>query len=349
MTIILIFWVSIIFSRNTDNDSISSDTLWFVGVGDIMLGTDFPSKNYLPPGNDACALLDDTRLILKEADVTFGNLEGVFLNGGKVAKRCKDTTKCYAFRMPEEYSDCLADAGFDLLSLANNHFGDFGNAAKQRSMELLDSLGIAYAGLYECPDTVVVIKGVKIGFAAFSPNKGTLNISNVTKASTIVEGLENKADMVVVSFHGGAEGADHENVTRKTETFYGENRGNVYEFAHTMIDAGADIVFGHGPHVTRAFEVYKDRFVIYSMGNFCTYARFNLRSPNGFAPIVKIAVNKSGKFISGKIIPVKQTGEGGPIPDPDNRVIKRLNQLLKEDFPEKDTYLNLNGEIILKK
>ncbi|KKK93514.1 hypothetical protein LCGC14_2692140, partial [marine sediment metagenome] len=66
-------------------------------------------------------------------------------------------------------------------------------------------------------------------------------------------------------------------MTRESEIYLGYDRGNIYEFAHMVVDAGADVVFGHGPHVTRAAEIYKDRFIIYSLGNFCTYRRFNLR------------------------------------------------------------------------
>ena len=67
-----------------------------------------------------------------------------------------------------------------------------------------------------------------------------------------------------------------------------QNRGSVYRFAHEVVDAGADVVFGHGPHVTRALEFYRDRLICYSLGNFATYRRFNLSGPNGIAPIVKV-------------------------------------------------------------
>ena len=120
--------------------------------------------------------------------------------------------------------------------------------------------------------------------------------------------LSDTCDVVIVSFHGGAEGADFQHVPKAMEIFHGENRGDVYNFAHTMIDNGADVVFGHGPHVTRAIEVYQDRFISYSMGNFCTYGRINLAGPNGLAPIVKINVDTTGRFLSGRIIPVTRHG-----------------------------------------
>ena len=90
--------------------------------------------------------------------------------------------------------------------------------------------------------------------------------------------------------------ASYTRVTRQKETFYGENRGNVYEFAHTAIDNGADIVLGHGPHVTRAVEVYKGKFIAYSMGNFNTYGRFSLAGPNGIAPLLDIKNQSQRRF-----------------------------------------------------
>lgn len=115
-----------------------------------------------------------------------------------------------------------------------------------------------------------------------------------------------------------------------------------------MIDAGADVVFGHGPHVTRAVEVYKDRFICYSLGNFCTYGRFNLRGPNGIAPVIRLKVNSDGRFIQGKIIPVFQNGTAGVRVDPDRQVIKKLQDLTALDFPDSIIDISDNGEITYK-
>src|SRR5690554_7296187 len=88
--------------------------------------------------------------------------------------------------------------------------------------------------------------------------------------------------------------------------FYGEKRGDVFKFSRWVIYHGADIVFGHGPHVTRAMEVYKDRFIAYSLGNFATYGRFNLRGISGVAPIVHVYTHRDGTFIKGKLHSTKQ-------------------------------------------
>lgn len=311
----------------------TKDTLSIIGVGDIMIGTNFPSTIYLPP-QDGAAMLNPVKEILQNADVTFGNLEGTLLNSGGKVKSCKDTTICYAFRSPTCYGKYLQEAGFDIMSLANNHSGDFGPEGRISTMKTLDSLQIKYAGLLTAPVTTFVKDSVTYGLAAFAPNEGTCDIRNIPEAQRIVRELDQVADIVIVSFHGGAEGSKYQHVTRKKEIFYEEDRGNVYDFAHKMIDAGADIIFGHGPHVTRSVDLYKNRFIIYSMGNFCTYARFNLKGENGIAPIVKVMINPDGEFLKAEITATRQIGEGGPQIDPMGKVVQTLQRLLASDFPE---------------
>ena len=320
------------------------DTLSIIGVGDIMVGTNYPKESYLPP-DFANGLWADVKTVLRDADVTFGNLEGVILNEGGIPKYCSDPSICYAFRSPEVYSYHLADAGFDVMSTANNHAGDFGDPGRENTMRVLDVLGIAHGGQLTKPTATFVRNGVRYGFAAFAPNTGTLSINDIPNAMRIVRELKQVSDVVIVSFHGGAEGSKHEHVTRQREVFYGENRGNVYEFAHAMVDAGADIILGHGPHVTRAVEVYKDRFIAYSLGNFNTYGRFNLRGPNGIAPIVKVYLHPDGRFMYGQIIPTYQSGEGGARIDAGGRVIEKIRSLTAEDFPEGSLHIDDAGYI----
>jgi poly-gamma-glutamate capsule biosynthesis protein CapA/YwtB (metallophosphatase superfamily) len=312
------------------------------GVGDIMLGSSFPSSKYLPPHDNPFLLLESVADTLIASDITFGNLEGSFLNNGEAVKKCRDTTLCYLFRMPERYVSALVSTGFDILSLANNHFGDFGLPSRIRTKEILDSVGIRYAGLIEHPWSIFRKDSLTYGFCAFAPNAGTVNINELTEAGKIVRMLADTCDIVIVSFHGGSEGADFQNVLREDEIFHGENRGNVYKFAHTMIDNGADVIFGHGPHITRAVEVYKDRFICYSLGNFCTFGRFNLAGPNGLAPIIKLNVDTAGRFLSGRIIPVYQPWPGGVKYDVNRRVISKIRNLTAADFP--DAVINISDD-----
>lgn len=319
-----------------------------IGVGDMMLGTNYPSPSYLPPqgGKTMLASVKDT---LESADLTFGNLEGSILDSGGTPKRCSNPAACYVFRSPEAYAKHFSEAGFDLLSLANNHSGDFGPVGRSRTKAVLDAEGIAYAGLAGTDETAIIERnGIKYGFCAFAPNSGTCDIRNITRAKTIVSSLVPKCDVIIVSFHGGAEGSKHQHVPRSTETYYGENRGNVYNFAHAVIDAGADIVFGHGPHVTRAMELYNDRLICYSLGNFCTYGRFNVLGVNGVAPIVSLQVDDEGKFVDGQIIPVYQMKTHGPKYDAQKRAIKLLQDLTAADFPETPLKIGDDGSLSKK-
>ena len=331
-------------------DSIAEgrDTLTIIGVGDIMLGTDYPSSIYLPPGNDCAPLLADVVSILRSADVTFGNLEGTFAGSFGKPKPCMDTTMCFVFRMPGKYVHCLNDAGFDMMSISNNHANDFGEGGRRRTEEVLDSAGMGYAGSYTSPSLVIEKDGIRYGLAAFSPFKGCFSIKDTTRALQILNDLKERCDIIIVSVHGGAEGADHQHVTRESEIYLGYDRGNIYSFSHLAIDAGADVVFGHGPHVTRAMEVYRNRFIIYSLGNFCTYGRFNLRGPNGIAPIMKVFVAPDGSFLKAEIIPVMQTGEGGVKPDPQGHVISKIRELNASDFPEIPLVISDEGAVTIK-
>ena len=309
-----------------------NDTLTICAVGDIMIGSAYPSPSNLPP-RDGINSFKAVIPFLK-GDIVFGNLEGCFLNSGKSTK-CKDTigNSCFAFRMPERYAGIIKEAGFNVLSIANNHVGDFGLKGRNKTTEILDSLNIKYAGLQTHPLSIFEKDSIIYAFCAFAPNENTVSINNIDSAKALVSELKKQANIVMVSFHGGAEGSKFEHITRKNEIFYKENRGNVYEFAHAVIDAGADIVLGHGPHVTRAVEVYKNKFIAYSLGNFNTYGMFNLKGVNGIAPIIQVKVSTSGDFIGAKVISVKQTKTMGLTIDNQYQAFEKLRSLTNTDFP----------------
>ncbi len=317
-----------------------------IGVGDMMLGTNYPSASYLP-ANGGKDLLKDVQSILLNADVTFGNLEGTLLDNGGTPKRCSNPSLCYVFRSPESYVQHFVDAGFDMLSIANNHSGDFGPVGRRKTKATLENAGIKYAGLAGTDEYTIFEKdSIKYGMAAFAPNTGTCDIRNITKAKQIVEDLAAKVDIVIVSFHGGAEGSKHQHTPCKTETYYGENRGNVCKFAHAVIDAGADVVFGHGPHVSRAIELYNNRFIAYSLGNFCTYGRFNLRDVAGIAPIIKVYTDDYGGFVHAEMTSIYQAKTHGPKIDENNRALKKIKELTAADFPDSGLIIYEDGLIL---
>jgi hypothetical protein len=293
--------------------------------------------------------MSEVNTILASADVTFGNLEGTVLDAGGTVKKCSNPKICYAFRMPEKLVENLLTAGFDVLSIANNHVGDFGVEGRESTVRVLKENNLPAAGLLSQPTCTFEKKGIKYGLAAFAPNSGTVNIRDIEAAKKIVSELAEKVDIVLVSFHGGAEGTKYQHITKKTEIFYGEDRGNVYEFAHAVIDAGADVVFGHGPHITRAVELYKDRLIAYSLGNFCTYGMFNLKGISGVAPILKVKVDKNGQFLAGEIIPIVQLGRGGVSLDwQEKKAINIIKDLTATDFPKTALKITSNGFILKK-
>jgi poly-gamma-glutamate capsule biosynthesis protein CapA/YwtB (metallophosphatase superfamily) len=306
----------------------------FAAVGDIMLGSAFPdsSKGSLLPPDDGANLLAEVAPVLQAADVAFGNLEGPLLDAGS-SEKCKNAKagRCYAFRVPERYGDHLAAAGFDVLSLANNHVGDFGEVGRARTRAVLDAHGIAYSGAIG-EVARLTVRGTRIALVAFSISSGTNDLRDVEGAAAWVKQLRGEADLVVVSFHGGAEGAAYQHVARGAEPFYGEDRGDLRRFAHAVVDAGAGLVLGHGPHVVRALEVYRGRLIAYSLGNFATYEGMNLSGPNGLSLVLEARVAKDGTFLEGKIHPAVQVKPGGPRWDPQGTVIPILRQLSQDDF-----------------
>lgn len=340
LILLLFSFISMPYTYAVDKDTIS-----VVAVGDIMLGTIYPNRQFLPPQNDCTPQLSEVKSVLKTGDVVFGNLEGVLTDSFAGAKKCNSPKNCYTFGMPTSFAQCLTDAGFNLLSIANNHVGDFGEPGRKSTIETLKKHNINFAGLENyCPTSTFIINNVKYGFCAFAPNTGTLNLRDIPAAQKIVKKLADECDIVIVSFHGGAEGSKYQHVTRKTEAFLNENRGNVYEFAHKMIDAGADILLGHGPHVSRAIEVYKDRFITYSMGNFCTYDRVNIQGVNGLAPIFKIYTDKQGKFLKGELISTYQEKYKPVKVDDQKRVLKVIQGLTGSDFPEMKNIINIKSD-----
>jgi hypothetical protein len=304
--------------------------LTLAAVGDMMLGTDFP-ENILPD-DDGMAFFDAVTPILSKPDVTFGNLEGVLQDGGEPVKQCKDKRICFLFRTPSRYAAYFKLAGFDVLSLANNHARDFGEEGRSSSMTALDSVGIHHSGR-EGTVASFIANGRRIAMVAFAPNVGSNSLNDPQIGLPLVAELATKHDIVIVSFHGGAEGNGAEVLPFAREIFAGEDRGNVVEFAHAMIDAGADIVVGHGPHVVRPIELYRDRLIAYSLGNFATYYGISVEGIRGLAPILLVTLDDEGKFVSGRVEATTQIRPAGPAPDPAKGVVKLLQALTSAAFP----------------
>ena len=306
------------------------DSLLTVALcGDIMMGTTYPTVRL--PENDGADIFADVKQLFLDADLAAGNLEGVICDGGTCTKNTGKANN-YAFRMPESYAHLLKEAGFDYLNLANNHTNDFGTYGLERTREILTEQGICYSGLPDCERVVVEKDGVRYGICSFGHNSYTLKHTDTASVTRIVTELRPQCDILVVSFHGGAEGSKYSHLPDGPETYLGENRGNLRTFAHHCIDLGADIVFGHGPHVTRAVECYHDRLIAYSLGNFCTTFGVNLAGVNGYAPVLTVRIDRDGRFVDGRIHSFIQTQGTGPKLDADDRVAQHMRNLSLSDF-----------------
>ncbi|MFN2412696.1 MAG: CapA family protein [Pyrinomonadaceae bacterium] len=329
--------------------AVQTGTITIAAVGDILLGSTFPNDSRMPP-NDGADLLKDVTPILSEADIAFGNMEGPIIDGG-VSEKCPppkipkpllpgekpakpEPIRCFAFRMPTRYAKYLKAAGFDVLSVANNHALDFGDEGRTSTRKTLDELGIGHAGSDRTrfSTTYLEVENLTVAFIGFAHNAVSPNVNELAAARRFVLEADKKADIVVVSFHGGAEGVAAQRVPQATEIFFTENRGNLPLFARTVIDAGADLVLGHGPHVLRGMEIYKDRLIAYSLGNFATYGWFSLKGETALTMILETTLNPDGSLHSARIHPAKQVNGGVPVRDASGAAIKKVRQLSNADF-----------------
>ncbi|MDP3502634.1 MAG: CapA family protein [Myxococcales bacterium] len=314
-------------------------TLRFRAVGDVMLGTSVP-EGVLPP-DDGAHLLDDVAALLQDADVTFANLEGPLCDSGTSAK-CRKGGNCYAFRSPTRYAKYLKAAGVDLGSTANNHSGDFGDACRRETEAALDGQGIVWSGPPGSIGTLAA-KGKKIALIAFHTSGATNDVNDLPTAKKLVAQAATTHDLVVVSFHGGAEGLGADRVKDGAERYLGENRGDLKAFTHAVIDAGADLVLGHGPHVLRAMELYQGRLIAYSLGNFATYGRFSLSGALGVSVVLEVELADDGRFVRGRLLSTKQEGKGVPMRDQTKRGQKTIAELSARDFPKTGVRVSNDG------
>lgn len=298
-------------------------------VGDMMLGTDYP-QNHLPD-DDGESFLRAVTPILSSADLAFGNLEGVLVDGGEPGKQCSNPNACYLFRSPSRYVQHYKSAGFDVLSLANNHARDFGEAGRLASMQTLSNAGLHHSGL-EGDFASMRVNGLRVAVLAYAVTLNSNLLLDYDLAKETVASHAKNHDIVIVSFHGGAEGQDVMHLPFAEEEYFGEPRGDVVRFARMMVDAGADLVVGHGPHVVRAMEVFEGRLIAYSLGNFATYYGISVAGDKGIAPILVTTLDGNGKFIEGKIHSTRQLRPDGPSIDPDRRALQLIRTLSQQDF-----------------
>lgn len=310
-------------------------------VGDMVPGTLYPESRI--PARPYEDLFEPIQQYLSGADLLFGNFESTLTDYAHTAKNTK-SKHVFAFRTPPSTAKVLKRAGFHVLSTANNHSGDFGERGFRDTMANLKAVGIHAVGR-KGQIEYVKVAGVNMAFIPFSYLRAHSNVKDLDGMRELVREARQNAPIVVISCHWGGEGEKFLHTRRETEMFYGENRGNLPAFAHAAIDAGADLILGHGPHVVRALELYKGRLIVYSLGNFIGYGALSSRGKTGLSLVISVTLARDGKFESGKIIPMNMPEKSVPRYDASGRTIQLMRELTEADFPRTKLSIAEDGTI----
>ena len=307
-------------------------------VGDTELG-DTPQ---LPA--DPLAYLAPIRAALA-APIVFGNLEGTLYDGLSSSKCGAGSTECYAFRVPTADARVLRETGFTVLNSANNHSHDFGDAGAASTSAALRAAGIAQAGL---PGQIAVVHdgAANVAFVDFAPYLDTNDMLNYPAAEALIRHAHHLADVVVAYMHSGAEGSGADHVTRQTEYYVGEDRGNPYQFAHLAIDAGADLVLASGPHVMRGMQFYRGHLIAYSLGDFANYYDFGGGGDLALSGILHVTMTSGGRFVSANFTSVVLSASGQPRVDPTHASASFLNGLSRADFGPSAALVAGSGAVV---
>jgi hypothetical protein len=342
-------------------------------VGDINLGT-LTLPEGVPP-DEGRGLFEGARSALL-ADLVVGNFEGVLGDSGTTYKcgpegrrvpepdtvaakppprrptlprRPEPPRLCYAFLTPTALAPRLVEAGFTHLNLANNHANDFGADGRATTERLLDSLGVRTYGPLGSIAVDTVRRGdslTTVGLVGFATYPHSYDLLDIQRSAAVVDSVRDLVDLLVITFHGGAEGARALHVPQAAESLGREPRGDLRAWARAVIDAGADAVVGHGPHVPRGIEYYRGKPIAYSLGNFLTYRGFNLAGPLGLTGVLRLEAAPDGRWARARFAPMSQLPGRGPAPDPTGAALELLRTLSREDFGTAAARVGEDGEIL---
>ncbi|HEY1480023.1 MAG TPA: CapA family protein [Gaiellales bacterium] len=307
-------------------------------VGDTVLGS-----SYGMPPDDGKQSMANVRRTLQGADLTWGNLEET-LSTTSGSKCGAGSPNCFAFQAPPVYAGDLKAAGFDLMNMANNHAFDFGAVGRAQTVSALGHVGLRSTG---APNQITVLErhDTRVAFLGFAPYPWAARLDKIPQAVALVKRAAKMADLVVVAIHAGAEGSDATHVPHGTEMFLGENRGNSRAFAHAVVNAGADLVVGSGPHVLRGIELYHGHLIAYSLGNFAGFRNFGMGGNLSLSGILRVVLNPDGSWASARLIPAALRGVGLPALDPSGASVRLVAQLSREDFGADAAHFAPNGVI----
>ncbi len=296
------------------------------------------------PRPDPAALLAPLMPIVADADIVLLNVEGA-IGEGVFPRKCRPgSTNCYAFRQPPAAAPAyrgVHPGGCVIGNLANNHAMDAGELGFAETHDRLAAAGVFVTGVDSIATLIPLWKGMVavLGFSTATAGPDPRNLDTVRR---YVRQADQRARWVVVTMHMGAEGGGAQRTRDSTEIFLGENRGNVVAFARAAIDAGADLVVGHGPHVLRAMEWYQGAFVAYSLGNLLTYGPFNLNEPRNRGAILCAMLGSAG-VTSISLRSTVQQRPGTVAPDPSARAVFLVDSLSQLDFPMSRALFSRDG------
>ena len=222
-------------------------------VGDCTFGTDenFAYEGSMPAKYDEVGdfnyFFENVKSVFEEDDLTIVNFEGT-LTDSTIRE-----DKQFAFKADKSYAEILTDGFVEAANLANNHSKDYGEQSYNDTMDALDEAGITNFGY----DRVAIkkVKGIKVGLVGTYVLADGLGVKD-SMEKNIQDLKDEGAQVIIASFHWGEEKAEYPDDVQ-------------VELAHAAIDAGADLVLGHHPHVLQGIEQYKGKNIVYSLGNFC--------------------------------------------------------------------------------
>ena len=349
MKILLGFFLVLSISSSAYRWLSAEDTLTIKGTGDIEPYSDYPPGRYPRPAV-ITNLLDNVIPYLRDADLVIGNFEGSITKNKYSNKDMSKNKSLFAFRYPPGDTEALIQkAGFNAVQLANNHGLDFGKSGLADTMMAFRSVGIGCVGL-KGEILYGMFKSIRVAVIGFHYSDGEFNsMYDMDRALNLIMDARTNADVVVITIHAGGEGQNYRHVTRREEIYLGEHRGDIYNFAHRVIDAGADCLIGFSPHVLRGMEMYRGHVIAYSMGNFMGYAgELSREGVLANSAILELDLSRDGEFVSGRIIPLTISENGTPVYDDMQRSVDFIRELSFEDFPESEMEIGTNGELLKK-
>ena len=303
----------------------TADPVHMVFGGDIVLGNSFVVEHI--PTDWEESYFAGVRNVLQRADLAFGNFEDTLTDYPKTSKN-PSSGRAYAFRSPPHYAELLHKEGFRVVNVANNHANDFGDTGFKDTLNNLKQAGIAVTGLRDEAATLT-LKGLNIAMLGFTYSSRFNTVFDLTEGAELVRQAKAKGAYVIVTFHAGAEGSPAIWHGDEDEEFLGENRGNTVAFARAMIDAGADLVVGHGPHVLRAAECYKDKPIVYSLGNFVGVGGLSAKNFAAVSALLEVDVAQNGEIQKINLVPLRFNEQKLPQPDAEEYGTRLVNYLGK--------------------